>query len=141
MTPYAAKFIDAEDIQLFEKIRQTVQVLPDIDLGLDTSERPIVLSCHMLARAIGKAFGIKHVDGYFYPTFEHSWLLTSHNNIIDVYPVGILGGPILVDGSRIAPSLYISKHPRVLCGRKHLFSSKYFQRSVRLLIKELKKIN
>ena len=31
------------------------------------------------------------------PNFEHSWLVTPNKNIIDVYPIGILGRPILVD--------------------------------------------
>lgn len=35
--------------------------------------------------------------GYFRPHYNHSWLKTPNRHIIDVYPVGILGGPFLVE--------------------------------------------
>ena len=61
---------------MFEKIRNSVINLPDIDLGVDEKEKKIILSCHILGRAIAKIFRSNYVYGYFYPNFQHTWLLT-----------------------------------------------------------------
>ncbi len=103
MTPYVRRYVTNPEFQIFEKIRRAVEVLPDLDFGEDEKNRPIVLSCHMLARAIGRVFSLKVVDGFFTSNCEHSWLLTPEGHIIDVYPVAVLGGPILVDSGFGSP--------------------------------------
>lgn len=82
-----------EELAKFLQVRAAVQRLPDrLDLGRD-----VVLSCHVLARAVGRVFKLRVEDGFFHPTFQHSWLVTPSGCIIDVYPVGIVGGPIIAD--------------------------------------------
>ena len=108
MTPHVRKFIPDEEIMIFERIRNAVAVMPDIEFGNDEENQPIVLSCHMLARAVGAVFSLQYIDGYFYPRHDHSWLITPRRNIIDVYPVATLGGPTMIDGNNgiMARQLY-----------------------------------
>ncbi len=138
MTPYVVRLIPQSDITLFENIRDAVHRLPDIDLGTDEAGKKVELSCHMLARAVGKVFPVSCIDGYFYPHYQHSWIRTVNWNIIDVYPVGILGGPILVDGNIIyAPGkfLYLRKNTtQISQGR---FSKASFRRAVREIMRIL----
>jgi hypothetical protein len=55
-------------------------------------------SCHLIAHAFGKAFGLPAIDGWFSDRpYEHSWIVTPHDNIIDLYPIGVIGGPFLLD--------------------------------------------
>lgn len=136
MTPYAAEQIKKSDIELFRKIREAVQQLPDLDLGEWDDGEKVVLSCHMLARAISKVFGIAYCDGYFHPYMQHSWNITPHKNIIDAYPIAIIGGPILMDGYYRNSSIYYTP-AKFRCFRK--YSDPVFRRSVRRLIAELKK--
>lgn len=95
MTPWVVKegYISKEELELFQEIRQAVERLPDIRLNS-------VLSCHVLARSVKIVFGesLEVVDGHLYPTYAHSWLKLPSGNVIDVYPVGIIGGPLLVEG-------------------------------------------
>ncbi len=98
MTPFVRSLLPEEDINLFEKIRIIVQAFPDnLDLGKDSKNKPVKLSCHILAHALGRPFTLEVKDGYFHPHYEHSWLETRNGHIIDVYPVGILGGPFLIE--------------------------------------------
>lgn len=66
-------------------------------------------SCHGLCRGVKPFLNQQwHViDGWFLRRGnEHCWLWTKddrHDAIIDVYPVGACGGPILVDGSPLTP--------------------------------------
>jgi len=105
--PYVLKFIPNEDIGLFEKIKNAINSLPDLDLGKDEDGLPVILSCHILCRAIANVFDLKCVDGYFHSNVQHSWVLTTNKNIIDVYPVGIFGGPILVHGESFCLSSWL----------------------------------
>jgi hypothetical protein len=120
---------------MLRRVQKAVTVLPDLDFGHDEAGRKIVLSCHILARAVGKAFGLRHVDGYFYPNFQHSWLTTDAGNVIDVYPVGILGGPILVAGPA-TPAGWLYEKKRVLRGQTKMPS---FRQTVRIVAAELRK--
>ena len=96
-TETQSDLVTQDELDLLSKVRKAVEKLPDIeDLGVDHRGEKVILSCHILARAVGKIFGLKIVDGFFYPTFSHSWLVTKRGNVIDVYPVGIVGGPIFV---------------------------------------------
>ena len=97
MRPYVFGMMHQDDVEVFDKVRKAVLLLPDeIDFGLDEKEEPIILSCHILARAVARAFSLKFKDGYFCFHWQHSWIVAPHFNIIDVYPVAILGGPIMV---------------------------------------------
>jgi len=104
MTPHALSRLHKEDVKLFLKVRDAINHLPNIDLGVDGDKKKIVLSCHILARAVAIVFDLELVSGYLYPDYEHSWVTTPNGNIIDVYPVGVFGGPFLVDGTEYSPS-------------------------------------
>lgn len=138
MTPYAIRDVIPEEIELFEKIRNAVINLPDIDLGVDKKGEKIILSCHILGRAIAKIFGLKYVDGYFYPSFQHTWLLTSQGNIIDVYPVAIFGGPLLIVNKEMSPAFWLYKRRSARKISHGQFSQLSFRRSVRKIITCLK---
>ncbi len=110
MKPFVLSMLPKEDVALLERIRLVVQEFPDgLDLGKDLEGNPIVLSCHILAHAIGEVFGLDVEDGYFRPHYNHSWLKTPNGHIIDVYPVGIFGGPFLVEqtSSFISPGRHL----------------------------------
>ena len=99
MQPYAASQINSGDQLLFDKIRICIGVLPEIDLGKDGRFQKIPISCHLLARAVADVFDVKAVDGKFLDAHDHSWTETRSGNIIDVYPIASLGGPILWDSN------------------------------------------
>lgn len=98
MTSYVMRYLLSDEVELFEKIRAVIVKLPDLELGCDESGQPIILSCHILARAVGKVFDLEVVDGTFCGSYLHSWLIIGRKNIIDVYPVAMLGGPLLIHG-------------------------------------------
>ena len=54
------------------------------------------LNCHVLCMAVGEVFDLKIEHGYYMPAFEHSRCIDRYGNIIDVYPWGTIGGPILI---------------------------------------------
>lgn len=127
MIPYTGNIIPIEDIQLFEKIKKLIAQLPNLNLGVDENGDKIILSCHILARALAKVFPqLKVKDGLFINIFDHSWLITRYGNFIDPYPVGMYGGPILIEGSFGSPArkLYIQKKLAVK------FDTQSFQKSV-----------
>ncbi len=141
MTPFVYKLIPRADIELFQQIREVVNAMDDIDLGYREGSDSIVLSCHMLARAIGQCFNLKVQDGYFAVGSQHSWLLTPNGHIIDTYPVGIIGGPLLVEniyprspGQQLykVDPLEIAKDLR---GKMHWINC-----SVPLLVKEIRRV-
>jgi len=134
MRSYVLKYISKEEVELFEKIRKAVTVMPDIDLGKDEEGEEIILSCHILARAVARVFLLRFVDGYFYPNYNHTWLVTAAENIIDVYPVAIFGGPILISGAFSSLARWLYKKDNISNG---LFSKPSFRRSVKAVIKVL----
>ncbi|HRY60041.1 MAG TPA: hypothetical protein P5096_01535 [Patescibacteria group bacterium] len=155
MIPYVACLMPQEEILLFNKIKMTIEMLPHIDLGVDEEGNEIVLSCHILARAVAKAFKLKVQDGSFLVIYSlkkvkrledidamcdstsHSWLLTATGNIIDVYPVGILGGPILISGYDRSPAkkLYVPRSSSFVSAGS--FSKPSFKRSVRRVTRQI----
>lgn len=137
MTPFANQYVSQEEMNIYEVIVLIVRNMRDIDLGRDEDGKAIVLSCHMLARAIGKIFNLKIVDGYYHHGYEHSWLVTPSGHIIDVYPVGMIGGPLICIGGRFSPfnSLYKAQSAkRISAGR---FSRPSFRRSLRMISAEI----
>lgn len=137
------------ELDLFRRIRAAIQQLPDnIDLGPDPKGDGL-LSCHILARATARVFSLRCVDGLFHPTFQHSWLVTNGGNLIDVYPVGMLGGPILADQIHQGPDTELMrKHGRPVFGlyiqrttrfiSRGRFSTPWFRRAVAIVERHLR---
>lgn len=96
MQPYAARYISQNDIELLEKVRLLFENLPEIDLGQDGRGERIIVSCHSLARAVNPFFPVTYVYGIYATLYQHSWLTTRSGAVIDIYPVGCVGGPVLV---------------------------------------------
>jgi|SRR3989344_4457684 len=141
MTPHVDQYVSEEDKEIFFRIRDLIHQLPDIDLGKDERGEKILLSCHMLTRALSKIFKIPYRDGLYAKCYEHSWLQTKCGNIIDVYPVLALGGPVLVGVSNTilspARTLYVPKSARSISQK---FSANSFHRSVRRIVRGLNSI-
>lgn len=138
MTPYYKQFVPNHELALFEKIEGMIINMKDIDLGDDENGDRIILSCHMLARAVAKLLKQKYVDGYFYPNFEHSWIVLPSGAIVDLYPISILGGPILMAGgcNSVTETYYTAcSSQKISCGR---FSQPSFKRSVQRILRALK---
>jgi hypothetical protein len=140
MIPYVAQFLDKGDLATYEEICRVVKLLPEIDLGVDETGRKILLSCHLLARAIAKVFGLKYVDGFFIPAYMHTWILNEAGNLIDVYPVGMLGGPIMYSHEALnynCPShrLYRKKRLNLKTRRSS------FRRALTAVTREIRKLH
>jgi hypothetical protein len=136
MTPYVSKFINDHDLEIFLKIKEVIEKLPDIRFGNTEDD---IVSCHMLARALKLFFPVKVYDGYFCGNYRHSWLRTRNGCIIDVYPVAVMSGPILMDDSSFyCPSRKLYKMNR--SKYNGMFSEPEFKRRVRLIRDEIKKI-
>jgi hypothetical protein len=145
MTPFITRYASEEILQLFNRIRKIIIELPDLDFGKDLHGERVLLSCHMLARAVGRVLNLSWTDGLYAELYAHSWLHTpDHNWIVDCYPIRTVGGPLLIDASSnwLAPghALYVAA-PHHKLGKNILFSSNEFRRSVRLLEREIRKIN
>lgn len=95
---YAEKHIIQEDVSLFREIERVIDAMDLPDIGLNSNGETREISCHMIAEAVSRIYNIKLIHGYFMTCYEHSWLYTKNNNIIDVYPIAMVGGPILIDG-------------------------------------------
>jgi len=140
LKPHALKFISPFDVVLFERIREIIENLPDVDLGQKKDGEEIVLSCHMLARAIGRIFNLKVADGHAIVGYEHSWLVTSNKNIIDVYPVATIGGPIIIDGNTLyARQIYKQSTTRKVSNGQ--FGKPWFKNSTRKIERLLRNIS
>jgi hypothetical protein len=140
MTPYARQFVSDKEFELFLKIKELVTKLPDLNLGPDHFGHEIELSCHMLARAVADIFSLEFMDGYFTIGYKHSWVLTPKGQIIDVYPVAMLGGPILMEASGFSPA----KNCYLKMTEKRSYEvpseEKWFKESVKKIKQELLKI-
>jgi len=64
-------------------------------------------SCHEAAGEVAQNFGLTPVRGVWLCGFEHSWCLTKHGNVIDPYPVGTVGGPLLVTKELVSDWMYV----------------------------------
>jgi len=103
METYAASRVPREELRIFVKIEKVVQKMAKVEL-----EKNKQMSCHLLARALARFFPVECRDGYFGKCNKHSWLVTKTGNIIDSYPVAVIGGPLFIDMKSITPwlSLY-----------------------------------
>lgn len=82
-------------------IRLWLQGLPDRAIDLRTGDG--LWSCHGLCRAAIKKWKLLEdnwqvKDGFFSGHYQHSWLKRA-GLILDIYPVGSMGGPLLVSTS------------------------------------------
>ena len=130
MTPYVQRYIPENEVILFEEISRRIHALPDLDLGKDEDGRLVILSCHMLARAVARVFRLNYCDGYFYQTYRHSWVQTPTGHIIDVYPVAMLGGPVLYDGLSGSPARALYTNTSAMAISNGKFNTKSFRRSI-----------
>lgn len=130
MIPHVEQYIPVSDLELFAQIRQVVVDMIDPDLGIDEDGETIVMSCHMLARALAKIFPVSVRDGYFAGGYEHSWLETAERNLIDPYPVAVIGGPIMFDGNIASPSRQIYRKCSARSISYGRFARGSFRRSV-----------
>ncbi len=139
MTPYAAQHIAQVDQTLFNGIRRAIEGMPDPELGCDEKGDPVVLSCHMLTRAVGTIFrGLKVCDGRYVSSFQHSWLETTRGNIMDVYPVATIGGPLLLDGDPLAPARRIYKECILDSIQDEVFKKPWFLNSLQCIVNVLR---
>ena len=141
MTPYIRQFVVNTDYELFMQIRAVVEKLPDIDLDYNEDGEKIILSCHMLARALGRVFGLRWVDGLYAGVGNHAWLVFPHKMyILDCYPVHTLGGPLLINAKEwLSPGQMLYKRKRrVLKSIRARRPS--FRRSVRLIERAIRAI-
>lgn len=140
MVPYAARQIDSEDLKLFEEIRELLSTLPDTDLGRDDKGEEVILSCHILAEAVGQVFDLKVTHGAFLGFREHGWVETSRGNIIDLYPIAAVGGPVMYDGKapilprRLFPYLRDEEQQRRY---EHMLQTEWFRKAVRIVASRL----
>ena len=142
MKPYCLKFIPEEELVLFLKIKAAVEQLEDPDLGVDGYQEPIPVSCHMIARAVAELFSVTLKDGFYIVGYQHSWLVTATGHVIDVYPVGMLGGPILCENTSVlspARRLYHEVDPEVESITYEFFKEAWFLRSVQIVTDALRK--
>ena len=113
MKPHMTDVVSQEDLFLFQKIEMVVHEMPEVDLGVDLRGEKVLVSCHMIARALAHLF---------------SWLEVKrgYSLIIDPYPVALVGGPIMVHAGFITTpwrTLYIEAKLANLGGlafRKHV---------------------
>jgi len=137
MDPFALKLLPSEEVVLFRKIERVINLLPAINLGTEDGEE-IYLSCHMLARALGTVFNLQVADGHAI-AYEHSWLVTKHGNILDVYPIATIGGPLLIDGGTLYARQIYKR-----CTAKEIssgcFGKPWFRNSVRKIERQIRKI-
>lgn len=119
---YAESQIPREEQKLFAEIRKCIANLPnEFDLGNNEGGERLELSCHILARAVALLFNLKYVDGKHLDLVEHSWVETPTGNIIDVYPVGALGGPQLI----AADSFFVFKRREYVTISKKDWRNRY----------------
>ncbi|SRR3989338_8930933 len=132
MTPWVSEYIPPEDKKLFIEIRVRVEAMPDIEYERDEEGICIVLSCHILCRALANIYPEARVeDGYFRVGLCHSWLVTKHNSIIDPYVPGAIGVLILPSPRREFHDVWYSMYSKKgLIEMKEIFESWSFARAV-----------
>lgn len=102
MKTYTESIISEKDLSVFNNIKQLVDSVNEFKF---TDNH--ILTCHEICHAVADIVpGVRIETGYYLPGLEHSWLMTTSygepsgfDNIIDVYPFGMIGGPILIENS------------------------------------------
>ncbi len=124
MKPYAAHLAPHEDVAALKRITELMEKLPEWGIPRDDDPHDhALISCHTLTRAFSRVVkGLSVVDGRVLG-HEHSWLVTKSRNIIDVYPVATVGGPLLIMDSLYARTLY--KPARGMKVRQHMTPARF----------------
>ncbi len=117
--------IPQEDLELFGRVRSIIDSLYDVNLGADERGN----KCHIISRALSNVFKIRCHDGFFYSRYRHSWVTTTNNNIIDIYPVASFGGPIMYSNDPMSPARVLYKPDSTLCSS---FRNESFEQAVRI---------
>lgn len=131
---YTEKHLQTEDIELFRKIEYVIDKIELPHIGEETE-----VTCHMLADAVSDVFCLEVIRGHFIRGYEHSWLVTKHRNLIDVYPFGMIGGPMIIAREVVLGSngpIYIPKQDMEY---KYLPDEQY-QGTVDIIIESMKEI-
>lgn len=143
MKPHVLSRLPKEDVDLFWKLWIGIRNLTDdLGLGLDDKNQDVELSCHILARAVANIFPTLRVADGTLLHFNHSWLITPSGHIIDIYPVAIYGGPLMMDGDHCSPAryLYIEGDAKTNLRRYgDLFKKSWFKKAVGITTKALRK--
>lgn len=119
MKPYASKFVVFSDWVTYLAVCKMMERIPkSISFQTKGKKKRIVVTCHLLVRALAQILEIDFKDGLFAEGYQHSWLVLPSRWIIDAWPVGIMSasGPLLVDASpdRItAPGRALYKAQRI----------------------------
>lgn len=142
--PHVISLLPKKDIELFCRIQNIMRRIPEVDLGSDEEGEQILVSCHMVTRALENIFPgeVRNQDGWFARKgYEHSWLIRGNGYpvdylVIDPYPIAVMGGPILVDTRWLTPwrRIYI-KHRLGITKRV-----KDFDRHVRLVTRAMRNV-
>src|SRR4030042_6686409 len=108
MDPVALHYVPKEVQDLFWTIIKIFEHMPQekVVLRKSGSGFNVLISCHVLCRALEYFFPVSCRDGYFGKIQSHSWLLPKarwsvlsyfyDKYIIDVYPCAVASGPMLV---------------------------------------------
>ncbi|MDR1826359.1 MAG: hypothetical protein LBQ49_01550 [Rickettsiales bacterium] len=89
MKTYAEKDLPKEDQKILYEIKNLIDSVDEFDLDHE-------MTCHEITYAVSNIFSLKKESGRYHAGFYHSWLVTENGNIIDVYPWGTVGGPLLI---------------------------------------------
>lgn len=133
MTPWVSEYVPKQDVNIFRQIRSEVEALPDLHYERDEGGNQILLSCHILCRALARIHPaeVSVVDGYFRVGLSHSWLITRNNSIIDPYVPGAIGVLILPAPRREYHDVWYSMYTKSNLMEMHeVFSSWSFDRAV-----------
>ncbi len=93
--------VKQQELDIFKSIKRVLDSVDKFNLPEDH-----LISCHEICHAVAKIYNLRVETGYYMPGFEHSWLMTTSfgeqspfDNIIEVYPVGTIGGPIFIENN------------------------------------------
>lgn len=139
MIPYAVRYGDVleEEVVLCDTVRGWLSKLPDAGPFIDERGIEQLVSCHMLTRAVKRLLpDLRVVDGFYYPSYEHSWLLTPKGNILDVYPVAGASGPLLLMGEYPSPAHFLYRPARL----RVRYGERWFRQAVNQIAAELRAV-
>lgn len=97
--------LSVQEKEVWEKIKKIFQDIHSIEINRNGFEGDITATSHILCSALADIFNLELGQG-FCNEDKHYWLKTEHGLIIDVMPVGVLSGPILVDPVLIKKNYY-----------------------------------
>lgn len=87
-----------EDRILLEKISKALEKLRENDIHANGYEGDHFATVFILAKVISNVFGLRFAEGLYSESQKHCWVTTINGHIIDLYPIDIFGGPLLIDG-------------------------------------------